>query len=222
MKSRLVDVLTRPILRSLAGSTFFKRGQNYFDDDHVSALAEREGTVTARVQGTIPYRVKLWVEYPHLTNYQKLKQHADRINQWPAWREKSLALLRENLADPGSRRGWGRFADHSELVRIFLWEGEDEAAWQEATEGGCSNELWLELAATREKRYPADALPVYQNLIEPNLQRGTYEEAVKLLRKIRNLMTRLGREQQFAGYLESVRKANRRKRNFMKLLDRLE
>lgn len=57
--------------------------------------------------------------------------------------------------------------DHSELVRIFLWEGNVEAAWREAKEGGCSNELWLELATGREENHPEDSLSIYEARIEP-------------------------------------------------------
>ena len=116
---------------------------------------------------------------------------------------------------------WSRRADHSELVRIFLWEKDVEAAWREAQEGGCSNDLWMELAAKREKDHPEDALPVYQRQIQPTLNRKNneaYREAIGLLRKVRGLMVRLGRETEFARYLESVRAAHKPKRNFMKLL----
>ena len=47
-----------------------------------------------------------------------------------------------------------------------------------------------------------------------------YREAVGLLRKIRELMVRLGREADFGRYLESVRVAHKPKRNFMKLIER--
>jgi uncharacterized Zn finger protein len=47
-----------------------------------------------------------------------------------------------------------------------------------------------------------------------------YREAVSLLRKVRELMVRLGREIEFTIYLDKVRAAHKAKRNFMKLLDR--
>jgi uncharacterized Zn finger protein len=111
------------------------------------------------------------------------------------------------------------------LVRIFLWEGDVEAAWREATVGGCSRDLWLELAERREAEHAEDALPIYQSQIEPMLAQKNneaYEEAVALLQKIRDLTVRLRKEEEFAGYLESIRAAHRPKRNFMKLLDRTD
>ena len=97
-----------------------------------------------------------------------------------------------------------------------------DAAWREAKERGCSDLLWLKLAAKREKGHPDDALPVYQNQVDPTLNRknnDAYREALGLLRKVRGLMIRLGRESEFARYVESVRAAHKPKRNFVKLLD---
>jgi hypothetical protein len=44
-------------------------------------------------------------------------------------------------------------------------------------------------------------------------------EVIGLLRKVRGLMIRLGRESEVALYVESVRAAHKPKRNFIKLLD---
>jgi uncharacterized Zn finger protein len=120
----------------------------------------------------------------------------------------------------GSGPGWS--GGRSELVRIFLWEGDNEAAWQEATQGGCSEALWTELAAKREADHPEDALPVYQDQVErliAHMGKQAYQQAVGLLRKVREVMTRLDREEELAAYLASVRATHKRKRNLIKLLD---
>ena len=172
----------------------------------------------------------VWAEFtesPSLEQYRKLKAHAERIGQWEPWREKALDYLRSQIAGAKSERQknrwpWHRKADHSELVRIFLWEKDVEAAWREAQGGGCSNDLWLELAAKREREHPEEALPIYQRQIEPTLDRKNneaYREAIGLLRKVRELMVRLGREVEFTNYLDKVRAAHKPKRNFMKLLN---
>jgi uncharacterized Zn finger protein len=174
----------------------------------------------------------IWAEFtesPSLELYRNLKAHAERISQWKLWREKALDYLRKQIArakNEGQRNQWPwyREADHSELVRIFLWEKEVEAAWREAQEGGCSNDLWLELGAMRNKDHPEDALPIYQRQIEPTLDRKNneaYQEAIDFLRKVRELMVRLGREAEFTSYLSKLRTSHKPKRNFMKLLERL-
>ena len=173
----------------------------------------------------------VWAEFadsPSLLQLQNLKSHAERVSQWPAWREKALALMREQIEKakrgaPKSQWGWSGRADHSELVRVFLWEKDVETAWREAQEGGCSNDLWMELAAKREKDRPEDVLPIYRRQVEWTLERknnDAYRAAIGLLRKVRGLMIRLNREGDFARYLESIRAAHKPKRNFMKLLDR--
>lgn len=167
-------------------------------------------------------------EHATLDEYRNLKQHADRADQWRVWREKALDRIREQIAArkrEGVKNRWNLFgtADHSELVRVFLWEKKIEAAWQEAMSGGCSNSLWLELAAKREKDRPEDALPIYQRQIEPTLARTnneSYRAAVGLLRKVRSLLVQLGREPEFRPYLESVRAEFKAKRNFVTLLER--
>ncbi|MEK7667456.1 MAG: DUF6880 family protein, partial [Gemmatimonadota bacterium] len=105
-----------------------------------------------------------WSEFtdsPELNEYQILKRHADRCRQWPVWREKALEQLRGQIAkakrgSEGNRWGWAARSDHTELVKVFLWEKDIEAAWREAREGGCSNDLWLQLAAKREPDHPED------------------------------------------------------------------
>ncbi len=176
----------------------------------------------------------IWAEFvesqhDYLSAYQKLKQHAGRFGKWSQWRKRALDLLRERLEQarrnaPKSRWQWGR-ADNSELVRIFLWEGDAEAAWQEAREGGCSETLWVQLAASREKDHPEDALEIYQRQIEPLVNQKNnqaYEQAAKYVGKARELMKRLKREAEFNSYLESIRKAHKPKRNFMALLDKMK
>ncbi|OFV96008.1 MAG: hypothetical protein A3F68_09800, partial [Acidobacteria bacterium RIFCSPLOWO2_12_FULL_54_10] len=67
----------------------------------------------------------IWAEFAestHLSQYQNLKAHADRIAQWPAWREKALGFLREEIARSkraarSQQSPWSYTPDGSELVR---------------------------------------------------------------------------------------------------------
>ena len=54
--------LERGNLRRIAGARSFERGEDYFLNGQVKALAEDEGTITAKVHGTQPYRVEFWIE----------------------------------------------------------------------------------------------------------------------------------------------------------------
>ncbi len=173
----------------------------------------------------------IWADHsedPSLENYKALKAHANRTRAWSGWRDRALALLREAAGrgdrETGVRRpAWTRRPDHPDLVRVFLWEKDVEAAWREAISGGCSADLWLDLAAKREARHPEDAVPIYQAAVERTVMlksNAAYEQAIHLVGKVGRLMTRLGRDANFTAYVGSVRAVHKPKRNFMKLLDR--
>ncbi len=55
-------LLDQNTLRDMAGGRSFERGQEYFSEGCVRGLAEHAGTITAKVQGTLDYRVKLWIK----------------------------------------------------------------------------------------------------------------------------------------------------------------
>jgi len=166
-----------------------------------------------------------FAEEPRLDGYEELKAHADRAGTWEHWRTKALDFLREEIArEKQESKGsyLSRPVDSSRLVEILLWEGSVEEAWREAKEGGCSDQLWLNLAARREEVYPEDSLAIYQERIEPLVNRTNnkaYRDAYELLIRVRELTRRLGREPEFEEYVELLRLEYKRKRNFIKLLD---
>jgi len=170
-----------------------------------------------------------FIERPHLEEYKRLKEHAERIKEWPRWREQALRHIRAIIADakrhkPQTYRYWANDQDHSLLVEIFIWEKDIEAAWQEAQTGGCSNHLWMKLAKLREKKHPTDAVEVYRTQVEPIVQRTNnqaYIEAIRLIKKVGGLMKQLGQDKEFAEYISSLRIKYGAKRNFIKLLNRI-
>ena len=161
-----------------------------------------------------------WEEFERfgdVEHFRKLQEHARQgdADGWPPWRARALARLRERSPAPAS-------ADRSVLVEILLADGADDEAWAEAVTGGCRADLWLQLAARREKTHPADALRVYQNQLAPTVARGgphAYQEAAALLGRIEGLFRRLGRADEFPAYRAEVRAAHRHKRHFLRLLD---
>lgn len=167
-------------------------------------------------------------QHPGLENYQKLKKNADHGKDWPRWRERALKHLRAVInkkaqSKPRDLWHYRTSLDHSSLVEIFLWEKDNETAWQEAQAGGCDESLWLKLAGLREKNHPRDAIAVYQKRIGPIVDRtdnNAYAEAAGLLRRVDKLMNKLGEKTKFKQYLASIRTEYKRKRNFMKLLEK--
>jgi uncharacterized Zn finger protein len=184
-------------------------------------------------RGRHPEAMKLiWAEFaerPCLETYRVLEKHAKQAGEWPAWRERALAEIRRVIAEAreaprgGPLTPWVRSSnDHSGLVEIFLYEGDTEAAWREAQQGGCTDGLWLRLAGARETDHPADSGPVYLKLAEEAVEQtrnSRYEEAVELLVKAAAVMKRLNRGAEFVRRLEALRAQYRIKRNFIKLLE---
>jgi uncharacterized Zn finger protein len=168
-----------------------------------------------------------FVESPVVEQYKLLKDHADKLAAWPAWREKALSLVRKRLEKTNAESSKNRWLfhpqDNSELVKIFLWEKDIEAAWQEAQKGGRTDYLWHELAKKRESEHPADSANVYRQLVEATIARTgneAYREAVELVGRINKLMKRMEKKKEFDEYVESVRTTNKRKRNFIALLEK--
>lgn len=170
----------------------------------------------------------LWDQFrerPALAGYQALQRYTQPIGRWDEWRAEALVFLREQVGAAKTRPTrfgvLGR-ADYTEMVRILLWEGRPDDAWREAQEGGCADDLWLHLACEREQDHPEDALKVYSPRVGPMVAAATgdYSEPVRLLLRVKRLMTRLGRQDEFARDIEDLRSTFKRKRNFLKLLNR--
>jgi uncharacterized Zn finger protein len=165
-------------------------------------------------------------EAPGLGTYQNLQAMADEIGDWPEQREWALAVLEtavQRAANEITR--WKpnpSVPDQSVRIQIALWENDLEAAWEALQRGTCHREVLLSLAAQLETARPADAATLYRRVI-PNIvgQTGNraYEQAVGLIRKVGELMGRLGQEKEFADYLAELRVVHKAKRNFIKLLE---
>ena len=175
----------------------------------------------------------IWAAYgdrPTLEGFLLLKSHAQRINAWPAWRARAVdtareAVVRAQATARPARFRWDLPVDGSALARMYLSEGDVDAAWQEAVALGCSEQVWRELARRREADHPADAIPIYQREVEALLgtkRNDGYAAAVELLGHIRGLMVTLGDGAEFASYLAAVRAAHGRKRNFTSKLAAME
>lgn len=166
-----------------------------------------------------------FAEAPDPASFERLGRHATRTGSWDEWRPKALDLIRTDIArrkgEGQPRNRWARPVDSSDLVEVFLSEGDIEAAWAEAQAGGCSEGLWMRLAALREADHPADAFPLYQDEIERTIGKKNnpaYAEAVELMGKVKGLMERAERGDEFPAYLESVKVSHKPKRNFIKLV----
>jgi uncharacterized Zn finger protein len=174
----------------------------------------------------------MWEEFserPCLESYKTLERHAKKAGAWPGWRDRALAEIRLRITKAKEKaRGQTRprwiqaDENNSQLIEIFLHERNPEGAWREAQAGGCSDSLWLRLAAGREKKHPEDAAPIYLRLAEAAVaatSNGRYEDAVGLLVKAASVMRRLDCGAEFIRNLEALRVKYKIKRNFIKLIE---
>jgi uncharacterized Zn finger protein len=169
----------------------------------------------------------VWIQFaerPVLEHYQKLHGLTAPLGLWPAQRERALAELdaaaaRAMPAKSGHLPNAAR-PDHSERIKIALWENDVEAAWQALQSGACLTGLQLRIAERLAPTRPADAAAIYQaaiaNLIGQT-KNSAYEEALGLLKKTRTLMP----QEMFSAYLGQLRLSHKQKRNFIALLANL-
>ncbi|WP_433264610.1 SWIM zinc finger family protein [Actinosynnema sp. CS-041913] len=146
-------------------------------------------------------------EHPTLDAYRALREAA--AEGFPPWRDRVLALLADTLPtkDP-------RWPGRSALVEILLDEGDTEAAWQAAADGGCSAELQLRLARARAKTRPADAIPVLLRTADQAIDRRTrdsYRSAARLLSEAKHLFARCDRVNDFHDHIKALRHTHRTK-----------
>ena len=220
--------------RSDEALAWAEQGMRAFHDNPDRAL--REFTAEAyHYRGRHADAINLmWAQFeecPGLGDYQKLKTHADRASAWPEWRPRALEKLQPNSKAPSEKvrgvRGWVSRTepDASELVKVYLWEGDSETAWREAKQWGCERRLWVALANERQNSHPEDAIPVFQREAERLVEEknnSSYEGAVGFLTRVKKLMSKMGEDALWAEYIAQVRTRHKPKRNFIAMAARLD
>jgi uncharacterized Zn finger protein len=194
------------------------RLRRFLADEHIRAGRHAEALELAWAEFT---------ERPELERYRRLMEFADAAGDRPGWRERALAVAREH-ADAARRehervRAWRPFEGYAAIVRMLLWDDDVDGAWSAAHQGGCSDDVWFQLAHRREETHPAEAIPIYRRRIEAEVEHGSnrgYENGVRLLPSLQRLYVRAGDSAEvFDQYVARLRAMYKRKRNFIKLLD---
>lgn len=193
-------------------------------DPRLRAFLVEEYRRRGRSAEALEHSVQAFSARPTLENYRELATDSKALGEWGERRDWALSLLRHPEPDqPGAMRHPSlRGRGCSELVRVLLWEGDTDAAWEAAGEGGCNRDLWLKLADLRRTAHPEDTLGVYRRHVEDVIagkDKRAYAEAVRLIDEtMRALYTESGRPEDFDAYVEEVRAAHKPKRNLMKLM----
>lgn len=149
---------------------------------------------------------------PSSTTYGRLRQAAEAVDAWPLERDAARAVLRDR-----DRRG---------LVEVLLRDGDDQLAWVAATtfaRDEVGSDLWLRLAESRQAISPAEALAVFERLVDEALvtaDRRSYAAAVRILKKARSAAEAAGMADAFAANVARLRELHRRRPTLIATLDK--
>lgn len=114
-----------------------------------------------------------------------------------------------------------RFGGRSGAVRAQLEEGDVEGAWLDASEEGCTWDLWRRLADARRTEHPDESLGVYRRLLERALERAderSYEDVVELLKAMGETLLPRGRAGELQAEVARIRKDYVRRRRLLAML----
>ncbi|AMR76491.1 SWIM zinc finger family protein [Cupriavidus nantongensis] len=166
---------------------------------------------------------------PTADSFPTLISVARAIGRHDEIRKRALEHLwalvkKEESPGKSKRRDWEK-PTRTELVKLFLSEDKDDAAWDVFIGGPVATQLWPRMAECRARTHPHDAIALYHQLLPVAADSGTrsarYDEAFEIVRTIGSLRAKLGERAEFARELEDIRATYRAKRNFIKLLDKL-
>ncbi len=137
-----------------------------------------------------------------------------------ALRDRAAALLRSRLQEPDPGRIW--WSSPSELfIRFAMAEELLSEAWEVARSHGCSPGSLEALAAASEESRPQDALNAYAERAEALIRetnRGAYESACRIIRRMSDVRARLGETAAHQAWLDDLARRYKAKRTFVALL----
>ncbi len=191
-------------------------------DPRLRAFAVEEYRRRGRAHDALALTAQAFEEQPDLETWTALRRDAEAVGEWQRRRPEALRALTERVDGNEGEQRWSVYRDSSELVRVHLYEGDADLAWQEALAGGCSRKLWLALAQRRRETHPDDALAIFKREVETTIEgrrKEAYAAAVDAMRPVRELLESTGRGDEFVAYIAGVREEHKRKRNLVKLLD---
>ena len=153
--------------------------------------------------------------------YQQLREIGLEAGSWQATSAWALDLLRADAARAAGTSRWPQPAPAAVLIDVLIADGDVAGAWESAP-GVASDAQWLRLADLVAETRPADALTVYQRLIDllsRQTGEGVYERMAQLLISARDCHGRLGTAPAFDAYLRALREDQKRKRRLIRILD---
>ena len=193
------------------------------------------------------FRAEDFLQRPSLEAYKEMRKSAERAKVWPTVKEAALYYL-ESGKFPQENPSWplpetgvretpeirkNQFPMTEDLIEIAIAEKrpDDVLRWydyQRSTKKvswGWDTYQEDDIAGAVADRYPDRALAIWKDLSEKQIaltKPSGYEMAARHLRKVRDLLKKLKKENEWQSYLSHLRQTNARKSRLMEILDRLE
>ena len=149
---------------------------------------------------------------PSSSTYRALRAAAEALDAWPLEQAAARATLQR--------------ADVRGFVDALLDDGDVDLAWTAAVaapKDAVGFNLWLRLAESSEQDRPADALAVYQRLVDEVLERAerrAYRSAAWILKRAQAAAQAADMLDEFTDYLARLREQHRRRPTLIAILDK--
>ena len=193
------------------------------------------------------FRVDDFLHAPSIEGFKEMRKAAERVKVWPVIRSATLLYL-ETGKLPHKDASWplpetgveetketarSQFPIATVLIDIAIAEKRPEEVlrWYDYRKSK-KDDFWTwhgyredHIAGAVADRYPDRALAIWKDLAERQIaltKPSAYETAAGYLRKVRTLLKKLKRENEWQAYLLQLRQANIKKRSFIEILNRLE
>lgn len=172
----------------------------------------------------------MWEEFEFRPSFEKYEQFKNCVYEmigekhWDKWRKKVIDFVHK------TRNGRWEFRNYyfiypveeNLLLQIFLHEDDIPAALEEAAETECSPDMWLYLAQVVEEKQPREALAIYQGMFENTVEMKTriaYEKAVQHLLKVREMLVRLRKKDEWLQMISHLRAEHSSKKVLIGLMN---
>ena len=193
------------------------------------------------------FRVDDILGSPSLAAFNEMRKASERAKVWPAVRTAALLYLETGknpqldpswpLPESGVKKEPAYPHEKAPMIHTLIDIAIDEKRpddvlrWYDYRKAkrekywGWDGYQEVSIAEAVAEHYPDRALAIWKGLAEKEIaltKPSAYETAAGYLRKVRTLLKKLKRENEWQAYLLQLRQANIKKRSFIEILNRLE
>ena len=163
-----------------------------------SWLAEH-GSPDAEILTELVEALRRWDRHQSFDGFQRVRQIAQRTGRWDAVRPRIYASLASDKATPRHL-----------LVRVLVAEGDVASALEllPGLKGQLRRTAVLDLAPAAEDEWPEEAVKLHMEEVQRHLkttQRARYRKAAEILARIRAILLRHDRHEQWQAMIQSIR-----------------